>query len=345
MTTPPEADLSHWIDCARSADPRTRRAAAAALGRTGDRRAVEPLLMMLQAPRPEYRQATAALRQLGETDLARAVLAVWQGDAGPAKRLRDPRLGGPLVAALGASSPQVRAAAADALGCLEDPGHVDPLIIALRGDPFPVVRCKAAQSLGLLGDTAALHPLLDSLFAEDLGTRAESATALGALGDERASEPLLRALQDPDAGVRRAAATSLGLLAARRAVEPLIAALEEERNSDAVRQAVVMALGRIRCLEAVPALIKALDDAGDSVTVAAAHALGQIGDPRALEALEQCRRGWLEPRLVKQACEEAIHAIRRRAGKYGGEVSPAASAGGRTTEVASPEPAEAIPEP
>jgi HEAT repeat protein len=335
--TPPEADLNHWIDCARSPNPRARRAAAAALGRSGDARAVEPLLTMLQAPRPDYRQATAALRQLGEVDLARAIQAIWQGDAGPARSLRDPRLGGPLVAALGATYPQVRAAAADALGCLEDPAYVEPLIIALRGDPFPVVRCKAAQSLGHLGDAAALEPLFDSLYAEDLGTRAESATALGAIGDSRASEPLLRALQDPDAGVRRAAATSLGLLAAQRAVTPLIAALGEERNSEVVRQAVVMALGRIRSLEAVPALVKALDDAGDSVTVAAAHALGQIGDPRALEALEKRRRVWLESRPVKQACEEAIQAIRQRAGQYGGEVSPVAASGGRTTEVTAPD--------
>jgi len=53
---------------------------------------------------------------------------------------------------------------------------------------------------------------------------------------------------------------------------------------------VAVALGNIKSVEAIPALIQALDDEEPLVRGHVAWALGQIGSPRALDALERRRR-------------------------------------------------------
>jgi HEAT repeat protein len=70
---------------------------------------------------------------------------------------------------------------------------------------------------------------------------------------------------------------------AEAAVDGLIAAL---KDSDAgVRRAAADALGELDNRRAVPALIEAVKDADPDVRRHAIDALGEIGDPRALDAL------------------------------------------------------------
>jgi HEAT repeat protein len=131
----------------------------------------------------------------------------------------------------------------------------------------------------------------------------KAAEALGRIRDPRAVEQLIAALKDEEIGVREAAAKALGEISDPRAVEPLIAALRDKE----VREAAAKALDKLgwqpdkseagatywivkrqwdRCVEigipAVEPLIKVLKDDRD---VAAAKALGEISDVRAVEPL------------------------------------------------------------
>ena len=164
-----------------SKDPGSRRAAAEALGRLGDARAVEPLIQALGDKRAEVRRAAGqALASLGQP--------VWEGrvrgDCGDYDRLGD--------------SGDARA--------------VEPLIRALR-DEEKDARSKAAAALGRLGDGRAVEPLIQALKDEDELVRNVAATYLGTIGDTRALEPLREALNDKDTNVRESAQRAFNIIA------------------------------------------------------------------------------------------------------------------------------------
>jgi len=160
---------------------------------------------------------------------------------------------------------EVREAACDALGQLDDTRAVKSLVGALRDEYWPV-RKAAASALDKIGDTRAVEPLIAALRAEDTlragagvpvrfghpefsglrdgwTVRRAIVTALGELGDARALTPLVSALRDDQGRVRQEAARALGKLGDVRAVDPLIAALADERAF--VRAAAAEALDRL----------------------------------------------------------------------------------------------------
>jgi HEAT repeat protein len=92
---------------------------------------------------------------------------------------------------------------------------------------------------------------------------------------------LTRALRHKYYYIRRDAAEALGELGHSRAVEPLVAALKDE---DTVRKAAVQALAKLGSV-AVHPLIAALDNEEAYLREAAAVALGELRDPRAVEPL------------------------------------------------------------
>ena len=160
-----------------------RTAAAEALGRLGDARAVEPLIAALDAPR------TLSLR--------RAAIATSLGQIG------DPRAVDPLIAAMGAiglndvAPKQVNrderlsllAASTSALARIGDPRAVDPLIALLKigarsmssADWIEVFRRLAAAALVQIGDPRAVEPLIAALGDRDWDVRNTAATGLVAM--------------------------------------------------------------------------------------------------------------------------------------------------------------------
>jgi epoxyqueuosine reductase len=75
---------------------------------------------------------------------------------------------------------------------------------------------------------------------------------------------------------------------------------------------VAVALGNIKSVEAIPALIQALDDEEALVRGHVAWALGQIGSPRALDALERRRRIENDSEALSEIIE-ALRTIAERA--------------------------------
>lgn len=157
------------------------------------------------------------------------------------------------------------------------------------------VRREAVVDLGRSG-RPAVPLLLRALGDKDWRVRKTAVEALVGLGGTEVTAGLVQRLSAEDnAGARNSAIEALVLLGAA-SVQPLLPLLGT-RDAD-VRKFAVDILGDIRDANAVPLLIEQLRDTDENVRVATAEALGKIRDRRAVDALTGCLaaydQGWLD---------------------------------------------------
>ncbi len=260
-----------------------RLVAIKALGFSDDPRVVGPLMACLTDADPAVR--SDGVDALAQIDLPEAVDALLDALDTPDDGLRlaaievlgwsgDERAVGPLRALMTEEDDPLTRAAAEALGRLVPPG-IETLITALK-DPEEAVRRDAARALAWRADARAAGPLLDAL--DDPATLYWVAHALGILRETRAVEPLCRFLRDGVRDARFHSAAALWRIGDPRSTEALRGALEDEESR--VREYAALALGRLQEPRAVGPLLGLLrSGAGCSVRMAAARALGAIGDP------------------------------------------------------------------
>ena len=148
--------------------------------------------------------------------------------------------------ALQADRPELRMAAANALGRLDDASGLSHLVDALEDDD-PRVRLRAAQACGTFADPRAI-PGLTARLDDEPRVRRAAANALGSIGTDQALAALLDLLDEPDESLRRIAAAALGKANNPEPVEPLARALGDE--SAVVRNAAVYSI--IELLSNVP---------------------------------------------------------------------------------------------
>jgi HEAT repeat protein len=185
------------------------------------------------------------------------------------------------AADLGARAAWRRGRAASLLGSSGSRSFTAQLTVLL-GDRDPEVRCAAARALGKSGDPSAVTGLLVALHAEPPLPAGVVGMAVLDLGTP-ALPALRQALADGGPAARAVAAELLGLhgdLAASGALEVLV---RDRECPVPVRRAAAGALGRIGSPSATDALVRVLGTPPLSAT--AAEALGRIGDPFALPAL------------------------------------------------------------
>jgi|GEM_PF-2166849 len=192
-----------------------------------------------QPPNPVVKKLTDILRK--EKDPKRRVEAVRR--FGQNAEAVDG-----LITALADQHPDVRQAAAAALGALKAPKAVEPLIMTLN-DKDRWVGAYAASALGRLQEPQALEPLKAFFWRQALigdaskiqestntmggtvrhivvGPALSAAFALTSFGEEGV-ETLSTALRDAAPQVRRIATLGLALTAKDRPVDPFIAALKD----------------------------------------------------------------------------------------------------------------------
>ena len=124
-------------------------------------------------------------------------------------------------------------------------------------------------------------------------------------GDRRAAVPYLVKVLQQAPKARGEAAVALGEIGDQSAVQPLIAALDTQAREREVLDAnrhVADALGQLRAKEAVPKLTELTSSADGYSQVAAVDALGNIGDPAAVETLVAVATGErVEPFTARKA--------------------------------------------
>jgi len=209
-------------------------------------------------------------------------------------------IGAPAVDAVGTCLTErdlsVQESASAILAAIADERVLAPLITALHSGDW-IVRMHAAHALGRVRNADAVEPLIPLLQDKVKAVREEAAAALAAIGD--AAIPfLLKALQHEDWLVRLHAVESLGKARSKQAVESLLSLLFNDRDS-AVREDAVRALGEIGDPQAVDYLFKTLQEPGlRTLTV---EALGRIGDQRAVPVLIEILTGVRPPEATRTA--------------------------------------------
>jgi len=275
----------------------------AALAKTGDSRALVPVLDLVRAGDPEVR--VVAMRALGALlgDDRRAVDALVErlGDDHEdvqvlaceyLGRLRAPRAGAALAALTAAPrTPRLRRAALDALGAVGDTAQ-SPALIAALADPDPVLARAAADALAYLGDPATA-PRLAAIARRPGPAQAAVLRAWGAAlrdhPERRAREALVELARTAPPAPALAAIAALAAMGDREARAPLaelVTAGVPERQ-----RAAAWALGELADGPApaavATALIGALDANDDRLTAAAAWALAAQPTEAAAPALRR----------------------------------------------------------
>ncbi len=189
--------------------------------------------------------AIDALDELGQDGLERLITSMadlnLDGDAADWKKAKA------FVRALEADIPELRMAAANAIGELGVPDAI-PALVERFDDPDPRVRARAARACRNIGDARATKALTGLLTDPKGEVRREAAEALGRIGNRQALQALLQLYDDDNEQVRRIAVRGFGKFRNDRPVEYLAKAMTDE--SAAVRRTAVFSL--IELLSNVP---------------------------------------------------------------------------------------------
>jgi HEAT repeat protein len=234
-------DIRAALDALRTGEEAARRRAVAALGASGAREAIRPLLVAVSDDSWAVRQAASeylaawapaellpvlehALRRGDDAAMRNAAMEIYVKMAGGAVPsllellhdtdeeirlfsavmlggIRDARAAAPLIAALEDTDVNVRHAAAVSLGQARAAGAVPALVRALSDEPW--IQFAAIGALGLIGDPAAT-PAVVPLLADDM-LRGPALEALGRLAGREALPHLVPHLFDSDPTLRNAA--------------------------------------------------------------------------------------------------------------------------------------------
>jgi len=232
-----------------SADVRKR--SAEILGRMGDHddrgEIINALVRTAQEDDSDTVVAAAidALDELGQDALERLIVSMadldLQEDAADWMKAKA------FSRALAADIPELRMAAANALGELGVPDTIARLVKRFE-DRDPRVRARAARACRDIGDARAAEALTGLLTDPKPEVRREAAEALGRIGNRQALQALLQLYDDDSERVRRIAVRGFGQFRNDRPVAYLVEALADD--SPSVRRTAVFSM--IELLSNVP---------------------------------------------------------------------------------------------
>jgi HEAT repeat protein len=191
-----------------------------------------------------------------------------------------------------------------------------PRLIEALSDKDGYIREAAANALGMIGNKSAVEPLIRALQYrdeqvyeddEDSEARMRAALALGRIGDPQAFDPLIKAISEDDMQLSWYAIEALGMLRDPRAIPVLITTLEHPDIDR--RKSASSALVKFGDAAIMP-LINIAKDTNRKWRIFAIKALGEIGDTRAIKALNDLLND--EDETVRLYAAESVNAIKEK---------------------------------
>jgi HEAT repeat protein len=302
--------LVRYLRMPGESDAREKRLAAAqALGRLQDPRAIEPLREAVASVDAWIGMPAAqALRDFGYQPASELERAVWdllftepgelqQEDAkklasglgeferdspdGSEKRMARMRTLAPAAASTLHKDPGVRAKAVALLQYARQPVAADLLRTCLE-DAEPAVVVAAITALAARSDVP-VDRFSAALGAESVLVRRTAVAALSRSTDPEVLERMAECLRDTDRSVRLEAIRYLARSLDSRAVDGLIFALRDPDSE--IRAEAAAGLRESSDPRIVPTMIKWLEDDDEKVRASAVDLLRRSADPRAAEPL------------------------------------------------------------
>jgi aminopeptidase N len=239
-----------------------------------------------------------------------------------------------LSAATGDRYWGVRVQALTALGKIGG-AQAEKGVLPGLADPEPWVREIAVDQLAKFSDDSALAAKLTEIAGKDIAYRVRAAALLG-LGQRKAAGAMATlesaaATDSPDDMIRRAALRAMGMLGDDRAVPRLLDWLEQGKPVR-LRTAAISSLGQIAKKDdsVESRLIEQLNDPDFDIRLAAVLALGERGDPAAIDPLETLRKSGDIPSGGGPVIEQQIARLKNPGGEQNrerqfGGASPAAA--------------------
>lgn len=216
-----------------------------------------------------------------------------------------------------------------------------PILEALAKSHHPELAPRAVEALGSLGDRRALPLLAELLRDSNHNVRVSAASSFSKFSDFTAPPELIEALSDPDAGLGisafkaltnshdpkvvdaliaklpdQMAIYTLGKSHDTRAVSALVAMLQNPANTTDLRRAAASALGDLGDLRAVDSLIAVLNEDNFALTQSTIYALAALKDKRAIEPLQRTRVRWSSGQ--RENAQSVIVSIDQALGTIGG---------------------------
>jgi HEAT repeat protein/cyclophilin family peptidyl-prolyl cis-trans isomerase len=198
-----------------------------------------------------------------------------------------------------------------ALGQIGSERAVAPLI-ELHKNASPEILVRIAEALGKIGGDETRDILVELLHNFHSPVRRSAVLALARLQDPEATNTLLIATHDNDAGVVWRAVYALRETSSDRITTTILPLLKHD--DPWVRAYTARTLSKDKSKRVIKALIKTLDDEDWHVAVAAAVALGEIGNADAVQALGRIA---YKHRIhhVRKAAVTALGKIKNRGGR------------------------------
>ena len=228
-------------------NPRQAAGAAEALGLLGDSRAIVGLQRACNSSNPNVTCAAAvALARLGDTNAEGRLVSlarVDQGHSGAEMRARafaalgvlgkqegkvEPTTRATLLRGVSDSQPEVRSAAANALGSVGRGDAAKTLCAALNKEVSPLVRTEMIKALGRLGHSLTVPVLLEFLRTDSIPVKIEVLNALGCFPDPRLAQHISPYRRSHHPGLVDAANRALRRLLHKPFTWPRKAALKQE---------------------------------------------------------------------------------------------------------------------
>jgi HEAT repeat protein len=169
-----------------------------------------------------------------------------------------------------------------------------PGLIADASSPEAAIRRETALELGRIGGPKAASALLKMLDDSDERVRVNAILGLGWVQSRKAVSELSKLAQGGDVVMRRRAVQALGQIGDAKATDALMARIADSDLYTA--ENAILALGWLKAKPAVAPLLQVViglepkDRRQRRLALAAVRALGHIGDPAALPALEKLEK-------------------------------------------------------
>jgi len=185
--------------------------------------------------------------------------------------------------------------------------QAEPLIQQKLNDPDRLIRVSSAVALHSMGKENPTKIIIEGLKDPDVEVRRVASKAMAELFDNPPADQLIDLLKDQDPDIRNNAIIAIGKTRSTETARLLTKAMRDDKSEE-VRNSAEFALKKMgeSAVEPVIELFKSADDM--ELKVRAAQILGDLGDKRAVPALEDAYKKEQRP-LVKNEIAKALNKI------------------------------------